>query len=278
MPTTGGSTLSNQQVVDLMERVWHSIDSLCSPLTEAQWKTPTDCPGWSVQDQVSHLVGAESNILGNPMPDHTPQETAHVKNDVGESNEVVVDYRRSWPGQKVLDEFRELTGRRLGLLRQMTDDEFAAETQTPIGPGTVTDFVRIRIFDAWVHEQDMRRALDLPGELDGPVAAHSVGRVARALPFVVARKAQAPDGVTVVFEITGEAGCSVPMGVEGGRGSELDSGPPSPTVRITTDVETFCCLGCGRWDPEQALRSGRVVVAGDTALGETIVKQMNIMI
>ena len=58
--------MGNQQVVDLMEQVWNSIGSLCSPLTEAQWKTPTDCPGWSVQDQVSHLVGAESRILGNP--------------------------------------------------------------------------------------------------------------------------------------------------------------------------------------------------------------------
>jgi len=261
-----------------MERVWHSIDSLCAPLTEAQWKTPTDCPGWSVQDQVSHLVGAESRILGNPVPDHTPKETGHVKNDVDQSNEVVVDYRRSWPGQRVLEEFRELTERRLGLLRNMTDEEFAAETQTPIGPGTVTEFVRIRIFDAWVHEQDMRRALNMPGELEGPVAAHSVGRVARAMPFVVARKAQAPDGVTAVFDITGPAGRVVPVGVEGSRGTELDSEPSSPTVRITTDAEAFVCLGCGRWDPNEALRSGRVNVTGDITLGETIVKQMNIMI
>ena len=270
--------MGNQQVVDLMEQVWNSIGSLCSPLTEAQWKTPTDCPGWSVQDQVSHLVGAESRILGNPGPDHTPKETGHVKNDVGQSNEVVVDYRRSWPGQRVLAEFRELTGQRLKLLRGMTDEEFAAETQTPIGPGTVTEFVRIRIFDAWVHEQDIRRALDLPGELEGLVAAHAVGRIARALPFVVARKAQAPDGVTVVFDITGPAGRVVPVGVEGRRGSELDSAPASPTVRITTDVEAFACLGCGRWDPSPALRSGRVTVTGDTALGETIVANMNIMI
>ena len=34
--------MGNQQVVDLMEQVWNSIGSLCSPLTEAQWKTPTD--------------------------------------------------------------------------------------------------------------------------------------------------------------------------------------------------------------------------------------------
>ncbi len=270
--------MSNQQVVDLMERVWRSIDSLCLPLTEAQWKTPTDCPGWSVQDQVSHLVGAESQILGNPRPDHTPKETGHVRNDVGQSNEVVVDYRRSWPGQKVLEEFREVTARRLGLLRDMTDEEFAAETQTPLGPGTITEFLRIRIFDAWVHEQDMRRALDMPGELEGPVAVHSVGRVARAMPFVVARKAQAPDGVTVVFDVTGPAGLLIPVGVAGGRGSELDSEPPTPTVRITTDAETFACLGCGRWDANEALGSGRVAVTGDTALGESIVKQMNIMI
>ena len=270
--------MSNQQVVDLMERVWRSIDSLCSPLTEAQWKTSTDCPGWSVQDQVSHLVGAESQILGNPRPDHTPKETGHVRNEVGQSNEVVVDYRRSWPGQKVLEEFRELTARRLGLLRDMTDEEFAAETQTPLGPGTITEFLRIRIFDAWVHEQDMRRALDTPGELEGPVAVHSVGRVARAMPFVVARKAQAPDGVTVVFDITGPAGLLIPVGVAGGRGSELDSEPPTPTVRITADAETFACLGCGRWDANEALGSGKVVVTGDTALGESIVKQMNIMI
>jgi len=157
--------MGNQQVVGLMEHVWDSIGSLCAPLTEAQWKTPTDCPGWSVQDQVSHLVGAESRILGNPGPDHTPTDTAHIKNDVGQSNEVVVDYRRSWPGQKVLDEFQELTGQRLELLKGLTDEQFAAETQTPIGQGTVTEFVRIRIFDAWVHQQDMRRALNMPGEL-----------------------------------------------------------------------------------------------------------------
>ena len=138
--------------------------------------------------------------------------------------------------------------------------------------------MRIRIFDAWVHEQDIRRALKLPGELEGPVAVHSVGRIARAMPFVVARKSQAPDGATVVFDITGPAGRLVPVGVEGSRGSELDSEPASPTVRITCDVETFACLGCGRWDPAEALRSGKITVTGDTALGEAIVTNMNIMI
>lgn len=270
--------MSNQEVVDLMERVWSSIDSLCSPLTESQWKTATDCPGWSVQDQMSHLVGAESGILGEPRPDHTPQDTGHVKNDIGQSNEVVVDFRRPWTGQQVLDEFRELTGRRMAHLRGLTEEQFATEMQTPIGPGTVTEFVRIRIMDAWVHEQDIRRALDIPGELESAVASHALGRVTRAMPFVTARKAQAPDGTTVVFEVTGPAGRVVSVAIDGGRGSELDTEPPSPTVKITSDVETFMCLGCGRWDPGESLASGKITVVGDTALGEKIVNQMNIMI
>jgi len=223
-------------------------------------------------------VGAESGILGNPRPDHTPQETGHVKNDVGQSNEVVVDFRRSWPGQQVLEEFRELTGQRLAYLRGLSDEGFSTETQTPLGPGTITEFVNIRIMDAWVHEQDIRRALDIPGELDSAVAAHALGRVTRAMPFVAARKAQAPDGTTVVFDITGPAGSVVPVGIEGGRGSQLDSEPQSPTVRLTTDVETFMCLGCGRWDPAESLSMGKITIFGDTALGENIVNQMNIMI
>ena len=58
----------------------------------------------------------------------------------------------------------------------------------------------------------------------------------------------------------------------------MDSQAPSPTVRITLDVETFTCLGCGRWNPSEELRSGRVNITGDNALGETIVTNMNIMI
>lgn len=268
----------NVDLVNLMEHVWRSINSLCTPLTESEWKTPTDCPGWSVQDQVSHLVGAESGILGNADPAHSPADTNYVKNDVGQHNELLVDWRRGWTGQRVLQEFRELTGQRLNLLRSMSDDDFDVETQTPIGPGTVAEFVRIRIFDAWVHEQDIRRALGHPGELESPVAAHSVNRLARAMPFVVARKAQSPDGATVVFDITGPAGRVLPIVVEGSRGREAEQLPPGPTVRITADVETFACLGCGRWEPEETLRSGKVQVEGDQILGRTIVNQLNIMI
>ena len=269
--------MSNQQLVDLMEHVWTSIGDLCSALTEAEWNTPTDCAGWSVQDQIAHLAGSEGRILGIPDPAHTPADISHLKSDAGLSNELVVDWRRPWSGQEVLDEFRELTGRRLGDLRAMSDDDFSTETQTPLGPAPVSELVSIRIMDAWVHEQDIRRALDQPGEMEGPAAAHSLGRLMRALPYVVARRAQAPDGSSAVIEVTGPAGRLLSVMVEGGRGRESGTVPADATVRITIDAETFGRLGCGRWDPDEALQSGRVQIQGDVALGQVIVRQMNIM-
>jgi uncharacterized protein (TIGR03083 family) len=109
--------MSDQEIVDKLERVWNSIADLCSTFTETEWNTPTDCPKWSVQDHVSHIIGTELRLLGRQPPAHTPQDMGHVKNDIGTFNEVWVDWRRSWHGAKVLEEFREVTGERLELSR-----------------------------------------------------------------------------------------------------------------------------------------------------------------
>ena len=267
----------DENLVDNMELVWRSIGDLCRDLTEAEWKTPTDCPGWSVQDQLSHLTGSESSILGEPRPDHTPKDTSFVKNDIGRNNETLVDWRRPSKGDFVLEEFHDVTRRRLALLKALTPGDFDQATETPIGPGALRDFLAIRLFDAWVHEQDIRRALGKPGHLEGPVAEHSMDRMLMAMPFVVARKAQAADGVTEVFHISGPAGRKAAVGVEGQRAKVIDL-PSSPSVTLTMDLETFNCLGCGRWDPTEVLGSGKVDIDGDRVLGERVISQMGFMI
>jgi uncharacterized protein (TIGR03083 family) len=271
--------MQHQTLVENMARVWYSISEVCAPLTEQAWKTPTDCPGWTVQDQVAHMLGSEERLLGRPAPAHTPQgDMSHVKNDMGQRNEVVVDWRRGQTGSQVLATFQDVTNERLTGLRAMKEADVAAQTQTPIGPGTVRDLLQIRIFDAWIHEQDIRRAVQCPGHMTGPVAEHAVGRVAMALPYVVGRKVKAPDGTSVVFQITGPAGRTVAVGMAGARARVLEAVPVAPTVRLTMDVETFTCLGCGRVTPEAACQAGRVQIDGDTGFGQTILTQMNIMI
>src|SRR5207244_31258 len=104
---------------------------------------------------------------------------------------------------------------------------------TPEGPGPYRQFMAIRVFDCWYHDQDIREALDEPGYLDGPVADLTLGRIPpKGLPYVVGKKAAAPPGSTVVFEVDGwpplVAAVRVPPE---GRAVVLDSAPPDEARR-----------------------------------------------
>jgi uncharacterized protein (TIGR03083 family) len=271
--------LSDSTMVELLDTVWRSTAALGAGLDEEQWKRPTEVPGWSVQDNLTHVTALEWRLLGRPEPEHAVAgDLPHIKNDFGRSNEVFVDSRRTLTGQQALDEFVEVTGARLAQLRSFGPDDFGADSFTPVGPGTVRDLLPFRIFDSWVHEQDMRRAAGVPGHLDGPVADASFERVVGAMPFVVGKKAGSPDGATVVFDLSAPLPRAFAIGVEGGRAKRLDAVPAGPTVTITGDGETFVRVACGRVEPADALAAGHLRVTGDEALGRKIVESLNFLI
>jgi uncharacterized protein (TIGR03083 family) len=268
---------TDQELVEQLDQVWGSIGDVGAPLSETQWKTPTEVPGWTVQDNLTHLVAPECRALGRPEPDHElPDDLPHVKNDFGRSNEVFVDSRRGQTGEEALAEFRAVTADRLAQLRAFGSDDFGAASPTPVGPGTVRDLLPFRVFDSWVHEQDLRRAGGRPGNLQGPVAEVAFERVVASMPFVVGKKAQAPQGSTVCFDLTPPLARRFAIRTHG-RAQLLDDVPADPTVRVTTDGETFVRLTCGRLDPAAVLAGDAVHLDGDAALGRRIVEQLNFL-
>ena len=271
-----------EPLIDALESVWNDIVTLCDSLTPAQWSTPTDCPGWTVHDNVAHMIGTERMLLGEqPTADATDVGRApHVRNDIGAANEQWIATYRDFDGTALLDEFGAVTARRLDALRALSPADWDREGFTPEGPGPYRLFMEIRLFDCWFHDQDIREALDRPGYLDGPVADRSLGRIpAKALGYVVGKKAGAPPDTTVVFDIAGTppilAAIAVPPE---GRATLLDALPDSPTVEITMDRRTFARLAGGRWTGDRARAEGTVSVEGDTVLGRRIVDHLGFTI
>jgi len=264
-------------MIDLLEAVWRSVIDLGDELTEAEWKTTTDLPGWSVQDNLSHIIGTELMMRGDPAPEVSLPRTDHLHNPIGELNELWVESRRALTGAELLDEFRALVDHRLGDYRALTTEQLDEVGPTPLGPAPFRDFIAVRVMDSWAHEQDMRRAVDRPGHLDGPAVVHSIGRVTRAMPMVVGKRAGAPDGAAVVFVVEGPASAVVPVVIDG-RAGLVDHVPPEPTVTLTMDVETYAAVGFGRWDPETVLADGRIRIDGDQELGLAVARAMNFMV
>jgi uncharacterized protein (TIGR03083 family) len=261
-----------------LDEVWTDIAELCAGLTAEQWSAPTECPGWTVFDNVAHMIGTERMLAGEQPSDAGPDVSGspHVRNDIGKANEQWIGTYRGWDGPKLLDEFRAVTGRRLDALRAMTDEQWSAEGFTPEGPGPYRQFMAIRVFDCWYHDEDIREALGRPGFLEGPVADLSLERIPpKGLGYIVGKKAGAPAGSTVAFVIEGApeivAAISVPPE---GRAVLLDAVPDTPTVRVTMDRRTFARLAGGRWTGDYARANGVVRVDGERGLGDRVVDNM----
>src|SRR3954447_302098 len=224
----------NTARVDMLEDVWRSMAELGATLDEVEWKAPSECPGWTVQDNLVHITALERFVLGDPLPaQDVPDDLPHVKNDIGRSNERWIESRRAWSGADALAEFVATTQARVAQLRELDDDGFAADSWTPMGPGTVAGLLGFRIFDSWVHEQDMRGGLERPGDLDSATARFSTQMMVDVLPYVVGKKVGAPDGSPVLLAPPGPIDATTAVGVDDGRARALDTVPELPTVTVT---------------------------------------------
>jgi uncharacterized protein (TIGR03083 family) len=262
--------------IDTLEAIWRSLSALGAELDERQWKLPTDLAGWTVQDNLAHLTGTERSLQGLPMATMPTDMGDHVKNPIGQFNEAEVEARRGMSGAEVLSEWNALVDVRLATLRGADEAYFAREMSTPTGPGTMADFLHIRVLDCWVHEQDMRRAVDKPGHLAGPAAEHTVDRLLRTLPIVVGKRAATPEGRAVIFDIAGGVTRHVVCEVTDGRAAIVAAATTEPLATIALDSESFVMLATGRCSA--ATIADRIDLAGDQTLGQRVVDSLNMMI
>lgn len=265
---------SDRDTMAMLEHVWQSIDKLCASFTEREWRLPTDCPGWTVQDNVAHLVDYESRMMQRQPPAHTPPERPHMKNDLGRRNEIWIDWYRSKSGAEVLQAYREIIAERLRVLPTLSPEQLRATSPASSRGEALANHLQRRIVDCWAHEQDIRRAVSRPGHQVGPVVEHVMARMLAEMASVVGRRAEAPADSTVIFDLTGPYHASWALQVEDGQARRCDPAPALPTVRLSLDSETFSCLVFGRWEPDKVLESGRVLFAGDRQLGYRIVQHM----
>ncbi|MFJ8230028.1 maleylpyruvate isomerase family mycothiol-dependent enzyme [Streptomyces sp. NPDC094448] len=254
----------------------HSLDAiteLVTPLVEGEWNRATPCPAWSVRDVVSHVIGLETEFLGDPRPIHTlPRDLYHVKSDFARYMEMQVDVRRHHTAPEMVAELEYVLIRRARQLRNENRTP-EARVRAPLGAEqTLEVAMRMRAFDSWVHEQDLRAALGQPGNLDSPGAHITRDVLLEALPKVVAKDAGAPPNSAVVIDVHGplEFLRTVRVGADG-RGSVDGSPSLGPVVTLATDWETYYRLACGRVRP--AAVADRVKVDGDQELGAVILRE-----
>jgi hypothetical protein len=150
----------------------------------------------------------------------------------------------------------------------MSGEDFHASSWTPAGQGTYARFMRIRVFDCWMHEQDIRDAVDRPGHEDGTPAEVAMDEIAEVLGYLVGKRAAVPDGDSVTLVLDGPLRRTLHVLVDGrARVVPRLDGPATASLTLPSGLFTRLCGG--RVEPdERALAAVRI--DGDQDLGRRV--------
>jgi hypothetical protein len=222
---------------------------------------------------VAHINSIEADLAGHARPQHELNFAAlpHVNdNPFNKAIEVGVDVRRGWAPAQLREENAAVTAERRPQIEALPTIPGTVVTG-PLGlERPVERFVRIRAFDVYEHEHDIRRAVGRTEPMTGPGMAAMRSTMRLSWPLILAKGAEAPPGTTVRWQVTGAAGFHDTATVDAdGRGRIVEDSVPTD-LRLVMDGDTLALLAAGRIEPVDA----NVGVEGDVDLAGRVLAAM----
>ncbi|MCC9706253.1 maleylpyruvate isomerase family mycothiol-dependent enzyme [Streptomyces sp. MNU76] len=228
------------------------------PEVEGRWGVPV-VHDWDAHATVAHLVAADEHLAvclgvdtGLPVshiPDGIPAGDAWARRTA----DVIAHEHRRTPAQTVATWAAQAAA--LLATSEAADPELAARPVTVLGLRLpVADHFVIRAFEAWIHTDDIGRALGLP--VPPPPAEHLWSLVRLAVRILGLALHDAPP---VLFEVTGPTCTSWILGD--------DTGPVH--AELSLDPVDFCLLVGGRHTPEAVPRA----ITGDESAARDVLER-----
>jgi uncharacterized protein (TIGR03083 family) len=253
---------------------WEAVGTflrLLEDLGPDDWSRPTDLPGWDVHACAAHTAHLEAILAGAPEETVSFDPPDHATTLTRLYTEQGVVARRGRTPAELIEEIRASAAiRHQRLLADPPSDPRGKPEPIFAGvPWNWETLLRNRPLDVWMHEQDVRRAIGRPGGMDTAAARHVVDYLSEGLGYVLAKRAGAPAGTTLVIAVQGHDARAFEVD-ESGRGVAVRDVPDAPTVALAMDRESFIVLAGGRREPEP----GRVRVEGDADLAERVLERL----
>jgi uncharacterized protein (TIGR03083 family) len=155
--------------------------TMLAGLSAEQWRAPTRCEGWTVQDVASHLVGVDAfwqmsvaaGLAGAPtrvLTTFDPRSTPAM----------LIEPMRELPPADVLAQLAASMDGFLDVLASLDDAGWATPVETPPGYLPARLLAHHALWDCWVHERDIALPLGLAPPVEPDEVAASM-RYAAAL-------------------------------------------------------------------------------------------------
>ncbi|NNN21974.1 MAG: maleylpyruvate isomerase family mycothiol-dependent enzyme [Acidimicrobiales bacterium] len=270
------TNVDKERLFPLLKEEYLALVDLGKSLDEERFNVKSSLPGWTVKDIFSHIVGTESMLVGKVMPTIELPSYDYLKNDVARANEMWVESYRKMSGDQVIKDLEEVVELRLASLGPMTQADFDKPSWTPAGPNeTYGRFMRIRHFDCYIHEDDIRRALGLEPHIDKDHLAMAMSEPETGLGYIVGKRAAIPKGSQVIIELYGdiERKWLIEVGDKALAVESFSLNSPDHFAHLRADAFTFFRLIGGRVNLSGLLDS-KVSLLGEVDLSRQLFENL----
>ena len=270
-------------VIDLFPQERQRLLDLFAELTDEDWQRPTVCAGWTVRDIGLHLLGddigylsGERDHFNNPFfAGRDMERWESLVRNINEANELWVSAtQRISPA--MLSTLLELTGKQFYEYVSSLDMMAMNGEVSWTGPGAAPVWLDIarEYTERWLHQQQMRDAVNRPGLKERPLFHPVLDTFVRALPHTYRNVAVTKTKV-IKLVVTGEAGDVWYVLGESNGWSLYKAVELQPTSVVTMDQETCWRLFTKGIDKERARVNVRI--EGDEELGEKVLETISII-
>src|SRR4030095_4099264 len=198
-------------VADLFPPVLDALLDLLTGLSPQAWDLPTCCPGWTVKDIASHLLGGEIGILSRKRDNHMFSGNPIMQWD--ELVDLINDLNKTWVkatsrlSPRVLTDLLKVTGEQVCDYFKSLDPFALGDPVDWAGPGPAPVWLDLarEYTERWHHQQQIRDAVGKPGLKEPKYFAPLLDSFVRALPRTY-RGVSANEGTMVALTISGDSG------------------------------------------------------------------------
>src|SRR5215469_439266 len=191
-------------------------------LTEQQWQAPSGCPGWRVQDVVTHMANLFWMLVDPaklPPADGIPTEQAQ---------EAAVQSRRGMSGAEALADYKEAAGPALEQLARLE----TLDIEVPLGDLGTYPAALLPTAYSFDHYTHIRADLFGPrGPLRGSPPPSGSERLTPVLDWIEAALPQQNKAAAQT--------CSLQLEVTGAGARSISFGSGQPTATVRSDAPSF---------------------------------------
>jgi uncharacterized protein (TIGR03083 family) len=244
------------------------------------WEEPSAAAGWWNRDVMAHLAADDTAAaqLGAGQP---AEELAEYHAQIGDGpftvdgwNAWTVNRRAGLSTREIIGTWGRAAEALLVYEARLSDEEWR-DTRYPWLAGDIAAkyLIQSRVIEWFLHGEDMRATNGVAsgwqvGWQHWPVFL-TIDMAVRMLPWALAQAGRDLSGRTALFDVSGPGAGRWHWGLGAG---EVPAADQEPDVVITGRAPQFALVAGKRLSPEDVLSSGNLVLGGDPALADLVLR------